>query len=399
MNILVVNAGSSSLKYQLIDTETENVLAVGLCDSVGTPDTSFHKYEIGDQETKDQVPLPDHQAAIDEVLKVLVSGDNPPLGSLDEIDAVGHRIVQGGAYFSESVLIDEDVIEKVEIVKELAPLHNGPGILGIRACQNAMPGKPMVGVFDTAFHQTMPPKAYMYAIPYELYEKYSIRKYGFHGTSHRYVSQRAAEFLGKPIEDLKIVTCHLGNGASVAGVKGGKCIDTSMGLTPLDGLVMGTRSGTIDPAVIPFISQHEGISCDEVLNILNKKSGMLGVSGISNDLRAVEAAMDEGNERAKLAYDMFANSVKKYIGEYWAEMGGMDVIVFTAGVGENSATMRAMIMDGFEDLGIKIDPEENKKRGSDNEISTPDSTVKVLVIPTNEELMIARDTYEIVKDL
>ncbi len=332
------------------------------------------------------------------VLESLVSGPDKAVSSLAEIDAVGHRIVQGGKYFDRSVLIDDDVIAKIDELAELAPLHNGAALMGIRACQKHMPHVPMVAVFDTSFFQTLPPKAYMYPLPYELFEKYAIRKYGAHGTSHRYISERAAAVLDEPIEDLKLITLHLGNGCSASAIDHGVAVDTSMGLTPLDGLMMGTRCGAIDPAIVPFVMEHENLSAAEMNNLMNKQSGLLGISGVSNDLRSVRAASEAGDERAMLAYDMFSNSVKKYIGQYIAVMGGVDAIVLTAGVGENCEKMRRMIFTGLQPLGIVLDEEKNRQRGFERIISTDDSAVQIIIIPTNEEYMIARDTYEIVHD-
>ncbi len=395
MNVLVINAGSSSLKYQLINVETHELLAKGICERVGSAD-SFHKHGLDENETVIDAQMRDHNDAMALVLEALTSGPNKAIDSLDEIDAIGHRIVQGGKYFDRSVLIDDDVIAKIDELAELAPLHNKAALMGIEACLKHMPGKPMVAVFDTSFFQSLPPKAYMYPLPYELYEKYSIRKYGAHGTSHRYISERAAVFLGEPIEDLKLITCHLGNGCSMSAIDHGIAVDTSMGLTPLDGLMMGTRCGAIDPAIVPFIMEHENLSAAEVNDLMNKKSGLLGISGISNDLRSVRDASERGDERAQLAYDMYSNSVKKYIGQYIAVMGGVDAIVLAAGVGENCEKMRRMIFSGLQPLGIKLDLEKNKGRGGERLISTDDSEVQIIIIPTNEEYMIARDTYEIV---
>ncbi len=397
MNVLVINAGSSSLKYQLVNVETQEVLAKGICERVGSAE-AFHKHGIDDNELVIDEPMEDHNAAMAVVLEALTSGPNKAIDSLDDIDAIGHRVVQGGKYFDRSVVIDDDVIAKIDELAELAPLHNKAALMGIEACHTQMPGKPMVAVFDTSFFQSIPPKAYMYPLPYELYEKYAIRKYGAHGTSHRYISERAAAFMDEPIEDLKLITCHLGNGCSVSAIDHGVAVDTSMGLTPLDGLMMGTRCGAIDPAIVPFIMEKEGLSTQEVNDLMNKKSGLLGISGISNDLRSVRDASESGNERAQLAYEMYSNSVKKYIGQYTAVMGGVDAIVLTAGVGENCEKMRRMIFAGLQPLGIKIDPEKNKLRGHEREISTDDSAVRIVVIPTNEEYMIARDTYQLVKE-
>ena len=397
MNVLVINAGSSSLKYQLVNVETQEVLAKGICERVGSAE-AFHKHGIDDNELVIDEPMEDHNAAMAVVLEALTSGPNKAIDSLDDIDAIGHRVVQGGKYFDRSVVIDDDVIAKIDELAELAPLHNKAALMGIEACRTQMPGKPMVAVFDTSFFQSIPPKAYMYPLPYELYEKYAIRKYGAHGTSHRYIAERAAAFMDEPIEDLKLITCHLGNGCSISAIDHGVAVDTSMGLTPLDGLMMGTRCGAIDPAIVPFIMEKEGLSTQEVNDLMNKKSGLLGISGISNDLRSVKEASEAGDERAQLAYEMYSNSAKKYIGQYIAVMGGVDAIVLTAGVGENCEKMRRMIFAGLQPLGIKIDPEKNKLRGHEREISTDDSAVRIVVIPTNEEYMIARDTYQLVKE-
>lgn len=397
MNVLVINAGSSSLKYQLVNVESQEVLAKGICERVGSTE-AFHKHGIDENEVVHDTPMPDHDAAMALVLNALTDGPTKAVDSLDDIDAIGHRVVQGGKYFDRSVIIDDDVIAKIDELSELAPLHNKAALMGIRACQNQMPGKPMVAVFDTSFFQTLLPKAYMYPLPYELYEKHAIRKYGAHGTSHRYISERAAAFMDEPLEDLKLITCHLGNGCSISAIDHGIAVDTSMGLTPLDGLMMGTRCGAIDPAIVPFIMEKEGLSTTEVNDLMNKKSGLLGISGISNDLRSVRTASEEGDERAQLAYDMYSHSVKKYIGQYIAVMGGVDAIVLTAGVGENCDKMRRMIFAGLQPLGIKIDLEKNKLRGSEREISTDDSDVRIVVIPTNEEYMIARDTYQLINE-
>lgn len=397
LNVLVLNAGSSSLKYQLVNLETKAILAKGICERVGSKE-AFHKHGIDDNEVVIDAEMADHDQAMALVLEALTSGPNKAVESLDEIDAVGHRVVQGGKYFDRSVLIDESVIEKIDELAELAPLHNKAALMGIEACRRFMPGKPMVAVFDTSYFQTLPPKAYMYPIPYELYEKYAIRKYGAHGTSHRYLAERAAVMMDEPLNDLKLITCHLGNGCSMSAIDHGIAIDTSMGLTPLDGLMMGTRSGAIDPAVVTFIMDHEGLNASEVNDLLNKRSGLLGISGISNDLRSVRAASEEGDERAQLAYEMYSNSVKKYIGQYIAVMGGVDGIVLSAGVGENCDKMRRLIFAGLQPLGIVLDLEKNKERGGERVISTDDSAVQILVIPTEEEYMIARDTFDIVHE-
>ena len=398
MNVLVINAGSSSLKYQLINAETQELKAKGLCDRVGS-DEALHKHGLGDNEVSEQIAMPDHDTAVGIVLDALISGPTKAIDSLDEIDAVGHRIVQGGKYFDRSVIIDEDVIAKIDEMAELAPLHNKAAIMGIRGCQHHMPDTPMVAVFDTSFYQSLPPKAYMYPIPYELYEKYAIRKYGAHGTSHRYIAERAADLLDEDLSDLKLITCHLGNGCSISAVDHGIAVDTSMGMTPLDGLMMGTRCGSIDPAIVTYVMDKEGLSPQEMDDLLNKKSGLLGVSGISNDLRSVDEQAEHGNERALLAYEMYSNSAKKYIGQYIAVMGGVDCIVLTGGVGENSAKMRRMIFAGLQTMGIVLDNERNRTGPREREISTDESEVLIVIIPTDEELMIARDTYELVHDL
>lgn len=397
MNILVINCGSSSLKYQLIDSSNENVLAKGLCDRIGIADSFVKQTVTGKDDTVIKVDLKDHNIAIAEVVKALTSKEYGVIESLADISAVGHRIVHGGEKFCESVIIDDAAMKAIEDCIPLAPLHNPANIIGIKACQAAMPGVPQVAVFDTAFHQTMPSEAYMYALPYEYYTKHSIRKYGFHGTSHKYVAERCAALMEKPIEDLKIVTCHIGNGGSIAAVKGGKCMDTSMGFTPLDGLEMGTRSGILDPAVVLFLMDNENLSSKDVNTILNKKSGLAGVSGVSSDMRDVTAAAKEGNERAKLALDIFAYRVKSYIGQYAAVMNGVDAIVFTAGIGENDIGMRLACASGLEYLGVTMDAEKNNVRGGEVEISADGSKVKVFVISTNEELAIARETARLTK--
>ncbi len=372
-------------------------MAKGICERVGSTE-AFHKHGIDDNEVVIDAKMADHNDAMVLVLESLTSGPTKAIDSLDEIDAVGHRIVQGGKYFERSVLIDEDVIAKIDELAELAPLHNKAALMGIYACQEALPDKPMVAVFDTSFFYSMPPKAYMYPLPYELYEKYGIRKYGAHGTSHRYIAERAAAFMDEPLDDIKLITCHLGNGCSMSAIDHGVAVDTSMGLTPLDGLMMGTRCGAIDPAIVPFVMEHEGLSAAEVNDLMNKKSGLLGISGISNDLRSVRDASEAGNERAQLAYDMYSNSVKKYIGQYIAVMGGVDAIVLTAGVGENCEKMRRMIFAGLQPLGIVLDLEKNKERGFEREVSADSSQVRIIIIPTNEELMIARDTFYIIRE-
>ncbi|WP_434641665.1 acetate kinase [Thermoanaerobacterium thermosaccharolyticum] len=399
MKILVINCGSSSLKYQLIESKDGNVLAKGLAERIGIND-SLLTHNANGEKIKIKKDMKDHKDAIKLVLDALVNSDYGVIKDMSEIDAVGHRVVHGGEYFTSSVLITDDVLKAITDCIELAPLHNPANIEGIKACKQIMPDVPMVAVFDTAFHQTMPDYAYLYPIPYEYYTKYKIRKYGFHGTSHKYVSQRAAEILNKPIESLKIITCHLGNGSSIAAVKNGKSIDTSMGFTPLEGLAMGTRSGSIDPSIISYLMEKENISAEEVVNILNKKSGVYGISGISSDFRDLEdAAFKNGDKRAQLALNVFAYRVKKTIGSYAAAMGGVDVIVFTAGIGENGPEVREFILDGLEFLGFKLDKDKNNVRGKEAIISTADSKVYVMVVPTNEEYMIAKDTEKIVESI
>ena len=395
MNILVINCGSSSLKYQLINSETEGVLAKGLCERIGIDGMLTYQPEGGEKE-KSEIAMPTHTEAINAVLAALTNEKSGVIKSLSEVGAVGHRVVHGGEKFTSSCLINDDSMKAIEECNDLAPLHNPANLIGIRACQELMPGVPMVAVFDTAFHQTMPDVAYTYGIPYEYYEKYKVRRYGFHGTSHSYVSKRTAEIVGKPYDQMKIIVCHLGNGASISAVNCGKSVDTSMGLTPLEGLVMGTRSGDLDPAIIDFVGKKEGLSLDEMNEVLNKKSGMLGISGVSSDFRDLDAAVADGNARAALAKDMFNLSVKKIIGSYVAEMGGVDAIIFTAGVGENDRSVRWDVCEHLEYLGIKIDPEKNKYRGKQMDISIDWARVRVLVIPTNEELMIAKDTERLV---
>ena len=399
MKILVINAGSSSLKYQLIDMETEEVLAKGLCERIGIDGSKLNHTPKGGEKVVIEKPMKDHSDAIKMVLEALTNEEYGVISSMDEINAVGHRVVHGGEFFSKSVIIDDEVKKAVDQCVPLAPLHNPPNLIGIDACEKAMPGVPQVGVFDTAFHQTMPASAYMYALPYELYEKYKIRKYGFHGTSHKYVTQECAKMLGKDVNDVNIITFHLGNGSSITAVKDGKSVDTSMGFTPLAGVVMGTRSGDIDPAIVKFIADQENATLDEVDAILNKKSGVFGISGLSSDFRDLEAGASEGNKRCELALDMFIESVRKFLGSYLVNLGGADAIVFTAGIGENTPDMRAAILENTEFLGIKIDDEKNKKaiRGAQMEISSDDSKIKVFVIPTNEELMIAKETAELIK--
>ncbi|WMJ82079.1 acetate kinase [Clostridium sp. MB40-C1] len=396
MKILVINCGSSSLKYQLIDMTDESVLAKGLVERIGiegsilTQKANGRKYVI-------EEPMSDHRKAIELVLGALVDEKEGVIKDMSEISAVGHRVAHGGEKYATSVLIDDVVMKELEECAKLAPLHNPPNMIGINACKELMPKTPMVSVFDTAFHQTMPEKAYLYSLPYELYENHAIRRYGFHGTSHRFVSAAAAEMLGKNIEDLRIITCHLGNGASLAAIKGGKCVDTSMGFTPLAGLTMGTRCGDIDPAIVTFLIKELNLSESEVNDIMNKKSGVLGVSGVSSDFRDIEDAAAKGNKRAQLALEIFKYKVIQYIGSYTAVMGGVDCIVFTAGLGENGIGTREEIVNELGFIGAKIDKERNNIRGEERVISADDSKVKVVVVPTNEELMIARETKEIVE--
>ena len=395
MKVLVINCGSSSLKYQLIDSESESVLAKGLCERIGIDGVLTHS-PAGRDKVVFNDPLPNHTVAVSNVLKQLTDPVNGVISDLSEIGAVGHRVVHGGEKFSSSTVITDDVIAEIEKCSDLAPLHNPANIIGINACKELMPGVPMLAVFDTAFHQTMPEEAYLYALPYEYYEKYAVRRYGFHGTSHSYVSKHAAEVLGKNIEDLKIIVCHLGNGASISAVQNGKCVETSMGLTPLEGLVMGTRCGDIDPAILEFIANKEGLNISELLTVCNKKSGVQGISGVSSDFRDLHAAAAEGNKRAKAALDVFCHRVVKYIGAYAAVMNGVDVICFTAGCGENDKEVRAQIMGSLSYLGCKLDAVKNDVRGKDTVISTDDSTVTAMVVPTNEELAIARETVALV---
>ena len=397
MNVLVINAGSSSLKYQLLNPDTQEILAKGLCERIGI-DGKFTYKPTGKTAVKAaDVAMPTHSEAIQTVLNALVDKDNGVIGSMAEIDAVGHRVVHGGEKFAKSVLITDEVMAAIEECNPLAPLHNPANIIGIRACQKLMPNTPMVAVFDTAFHQTMPPVAYTYALPYEYYEQDKVRRYGFHGTSHKYVAQRAAAMLGKPIEELKLISCHLGNGSSITAINGGKSVDTSMGFTPLAGLPMGTRAGDLDAGILQYLMNKHGMNIDEMLNVLNKKSGVEGVSHISSDFRDLENAEAEGNQRAELALRVFDYAVKKYIGAYAAAMGGVDAVIFTAGVGENGPETRESACAGLEFMGIKIDPEKDKVRGKEMDVSADDAKVRVLVIPTNEELMIAMDTAAIVK--
>ena len=397
MNVLVINCGSSSLKYQVIDSESEQVLAKGLCERIGIDGRLVYTPAGGEKEVSD-LDMPTHKQAVQYVIDALTNEKTGVIKSLDEIGAVGHRLVHGGEKFASSTVIDDDVIKAVEEVSDLAPLHNPANLIGVRACQELMPGTPMVGVFDTAFHQTMPMEAYMYGLPYEYYEKYKVRQYGFHGTSHSFVSKRMAEILGKPVEDLKIIVCHLGGGASVCAVKGGKSVDTSMGLSPLEGLIMGTRSGDIDPSAMEFICKKENLDIDGIMEVLNKKSGVQGLSGVSSDFRDLQAGAAEGNERCAMAVDVFCYRVLKYIGAYVAAMNGVDAIVFTAGLGENDEIVRRKIVSRLGYLGIKLNDEvNNANRGKEVEISTADSKVPVWVVPTNEELAIARETVALLK--
>ena len=396
MNVLVINCGSSSLKFQLINSESEEVLAKGLCERIGIDGRLTYQPEGGEKEVSDKA-MPTHTEAIQFVIEALTNDKTGVVKSLDEIGAVGHRVVHGGEKFASSVVITDEVLKAIEECNDLAPLHNPANLIGINACQKLMPGTPMVAVFDTAFHQTMPEKAYLYGLPYEYYEKYAVRRYGFHGTSHSFVSKHAAEFLGLDLNDSKIIVAHLGNGASISAVENGKCVDTSMGLTPLEGLVMGTRSGDMDPAIMEYIAKKEDLDIAGVMNVLNKKSGVLGLSkNLSSDFRDLEEGMNSGNKYAKAAMEVFCYRVAKYIGSYAAAMNGVDAIAFTAGIGENSGTVRKMVLAYLGYLGIELDEEANQKRGEDQVISTADSKVKAAVIPTNEELAIARETVALV---
>lgn len=390
--IIAINAGSSSLKFQLFEMPSEEVITKGLIERIGLHDSIF-SITVNGEKNKETTDIPDHEVAVKLLLGKLTS-----LGiiqSLDEIEGIGHRVVHGGEEFNDSIIITDDVLNKIEALSELAPLHNPANITGIRAFQQVLPSVPAIAVFDTAFHQTMPESAYLYSLPYEYYEKYGIRKYGFHGTSHKYVTERVAELLGRPVEHLRLISCHLGNGASIAAIEGGKSIDTSMGFTPLAGVTMGTRSGNIDPALIPFIMEKTGMDADGVLDVLNKKSGMLAVSGFSSDLRDIEIQAEQGNERAVLALEVFASRIHKYIGSYAARMSGVDAIIFTAGIGENSDIIREKVLHGLEFMGVYWDPALNKVRGEEAFISYPHSPVKVLIVPTNEEVMIARDVVRL----
>ena len=394
MNVLVINCGSSSLKYQLINSDTEDVLAKGLCERIGIDGRLVYQKAGCDKEIT-EAAMPTHKEAIQMVLDALVNDKTGAIKSLSEVNAVGHRIVHGGEKFASSVVITDEVLEAVAQCNDLAPLHNPANLIGINACKELMPGVPMVAVFDTAFHQTMPEKAYLYGLPYEYYENYKVRRYGFHGTSHSFVSKETARFLGMDLENSKIIVCHLGNGASISAVKDGKCVDTSMGLTPLEGLMMGTRSGDIDAGAVTFIMEKEGLDANGVSNLLNKKSGVMGIFGESSDMRDLENAVAAGNPRAILAEKMYFYRIKKYVGTYAAALGGVDIIVFTGGVGENQCNCRSEVCEGLEFMGIKVDLEKNKVRGEEAVISTDDSKVKVVVIPTDEELMIASDTMAI----
>lgn len=395
MNVLVINCGSSSLKYQLINSDSESVLAKGLCERIGIDGRLTYQKAGCDKEVT-EAAMPTHKEAIQMVLDALVNDKTGAIKDLSEVNAVGHRVVHGGEKFASSVVIDADVLKAIEQCNDLAPLHNPANLIGINACMELMPGVPMVAVFDTAFHQTMPEKAYLYGLPYEYYEKYGVRRYGFHGTSHSFVSKHTAEFMGLDLNDSKIIVAHLGNGASISAVLNGKCVDTSMGLTPLEGLVMGTRSGDIDPAIMEFIAKKEDLDIAGVMNVLNKKSGVQGISGLSSDFRDLEDAMAEGNKAATNAIEVFCYRVAKYIGSYVAAMNGVDAIAFTAGIGENGDIVREKVLGYLGYLGITLDAEANKVRGKDMMISTPDSKVKVAVIPTNEELAICRETVALV---
>ena len=397
MNVLVINCGSSSLKYQFINSDSEEVLAKGLCERIGIEGSQITYQPKGGDKEVTVTPMPDHTVAVQLVIDALTNAKTGVVKSLSDIDAVGHRIVHGGEKFATSVVINDEVVKAIEECNDLAPLHNPANLIGINACKKLMPNVPMVAVFDTAFHQTMPPKAFLYGIPYEYYEKYKVRRYGFHGTSHDYVSTEAAKFLGKDRKDLKIIVCHLGNGASISAVMNGKSVDTSMGLTPLDGLIMGTRSGSIDPAIVTFLAGKLNTDADEVLNILNKKSGVYGLSKVSSDFRDLEKAYNEGNELAKTTLETFSNHVAKYIGAYAAAMNGVDIIAYTAGVGENTSIVREMVGEYLGYLGTDIDPEKNKMRGETVVLSSPGSKVITMIVPTNEELAICRETVRLVK--
>mgnify|MGYP004487553139 CR=1 FL=1 len=394
MKILVINCGSSSLKYQLIDMDGEKLITKGTYERIG--EASFLTHKINGQKYVLQHPAKTHKEALDFAIQQLLNKDYPAISSLDEIGAIGHRTVHGGEYFKESVIIDDEVIKRIEECSSLAPVHNPCSLIGIRACQELMPGKPMVAVFDTAFHQTIPEERYIYPIPYKYYEKYKIRKYGFHGTSHYYVSHRIAEVLGKPIEDLKIVNCHLGQGASICAIQGGKSVETSMGLTPISGIPMCSRSGDLDPSIVTFLMKNENMTAEDIDNMLNKDSGIWGICGVSKDVRDIEAAIDEGNEKAKLALEHYKYKIAEFIAKYAVAMQGIDVITFTAGVGENQVRVRKGICEYLKFMGVKIDDERNKVKSEEALISTDDSSIPVWVIPTNEELVIARDTLRLV---
>ena len=394
MKILVINSGSSSLKFQLFNMENEKVLAQGLFQRIGI-DNSYLEYKNNENELKIEKEIPDHNTAVKILIDTLLSEKYGVLKSMAEVEAVGHRLVHGGEEYTEAVTIDQEILKQIEKTSELAPLHIPPNIAGIKICQKLMPDKPQIGVFDTAFHQTMPEKAYIYALPYQYYQKHKIRKYGFHGTSHKYIAKRTAQLLNKPLAKLKIISCHLGNGASITAIKNGKSIETSMGFTPLEGLVMGTRSGDLDPAIIPFLADKENIEISKIDDILNKKSGLLGISELSSDFRDIEKAAETGNKQAELAIDIFSYRIQKYIGAYTAVMGGVDAVAFTAGIGENSISVRKNILSGLDYLGVELDQEENEVRGQEKIISTDNSEVTALVIPTDEELVIARETMDL----
>ncbi len=397
MKILVINCGSSSLKFQLINSENEDVLAKGLCERIGTKESVINYTPMGSEKKSFDIYMPDHSKAVETVINFLTDENMGVVKSLDEIDAVGHRIVHGGEKFNSSVVIDDEVIKAIEECNDLAPLHNPANIIGIKACKEVMPDTPQCGVFDTAFHQTMPKKSYLYGLPFEYYEKYKVRRYGFHGTSHSYVSKRCADLLNIPYDNSKIIVCHIGNGASICAVKNGESVDTSMGLTPLEGLIMGTRSGSIDPAIIEFIMKKENLTIDEAMNVLNKKSGVYGLAGIgSSDFRDILKAVEEGNKQAADTLEAYCYNVVRYVGAYIAAMNGVDAIVFTAGVGENNPDIRKIVCSYLGYMGIEIDDEKNGMRGEEMVISTDASKVKVLVIPTNEELKIALETKELV---
>lgn len=398
MLILVVNCGSSSIKYKLMDMKHESVLLSGLSERIGLVGSRIKQVAESNKELVLEKDLPDHKIALETILSCMTDPKHGVISDIAVIKAVGHRVVHGGEKFNQSVVINDTILQELEDLSELAPLHNPPNIVGIKTCQSLMPHAAQVAVFDTAFHQTIPSEAYTYGIPYGYYEKYKIRKYGFHGTSHKYVANRTAEILGKPIKELKIVVCHLGNGSSITAVKNGHSIDTTMGFTPLAGLPMGTRSGDIDPAIIPFLMEKENISIDEINNVMNKKSGVLGVSGISSDFRDLEEAAEAGNERAELALSIFAYHINKWIGAFTSPLGGLDVVVFTGGIGENSKDMRARVVKGLAYTGMQIDEDKNNSRGKEVIISKPDSPVIAMVVPTNEELMIARETQDLVQN-